>query len=158
MIKRIKKIKEKIISPEEKVLIEFGIAENYARFWIFLGILTGAISLIFVEQRWLGLLLAITLIVYGFYLKFAYFYFLTDKRLIFYYHFFNTEMITIDYQKITDISARENFLERIFLGSGNLSINTAGGPKEEIIFSHIANPYDLKRRLNEIRSKALLFE
>lgn len=62
----------------------------------------------------------------------------------------------IDYQKITDLNVRENFLEKIFFGSGNLAINTAGTPKEEIIFSHIAEPHLLKIKLDEIhQSKGL---
>lgn len=149
------KIKEKIISPDEKILVEFGVAGTYSGFWIFLGILIGVISLILISWLWLGLLLAVALIAYSFYLKAAYFYFLTDKRVIFYFQFLRTELTSIDYQKITDISVRENFLEKIFFDSGNLAINTAGGPKEEIIFSHIADPHFVKKKLDEIKSSSV---
>jgi len=149
------KIKKKIFLPEEKILAEFGVAKIYSGFWIFLGFLiliVGVIiSLFFTSDFWLVILLGVALICYGFYLRSAYFYFLTDKRAIFYFRFFSTEMISVDYQKITDISIRENFLEKIFLGSGDLAINTAGTPKEEIIFKHIANPYLLKIKIDEVR-------
>ncbi len=149
---RSKKIKEKIISPKEKIVAEFGVASSYSGFWIFLGIVVLIISLIFIDKFWLGLLLGLALVVYGLYLKTAYFYFLTDKRAIFYFQFFRTELTSIDYQKITDLIVRENFLEKIFFGSGDLAINTAGAPREEAVFSHIANPHNLKRKIDEIKS------
>ncbi len=148
-------MKNKIISPNEKILIEFGVAKTYSGFWIFLGLLIlfgGLIlTLFFISDFWLIIILGLALIAYGFYLRLAYFYFLTNKRIIFYYRFFHTHLVSIDYQKITDINVKENFLERIFLGSGNLAINTAGTPKEEIVFYHIANPHLIKRKLDEIK-------
>lgn len=47
---------------------------------------------------------------------------------------------------------KENFLEKVFLGSGNLAINTAGTSQEEIVLKHIANPYDVKKKIEEIKS------
>ncbi|MFN3301753.1 MAG: PH domain-containing protein [Patescibacteria group bacterium] len=150
-----REIKEKIILPDEKVLVEFGVAKTYSGFWIFLGflilIVSIFVSLFFISDFWLTIFLALGLIGYGFYLRSAYFYFLTDKRAIFYWRFLSTQLISVDYQKITDISVRENFLEKIFFGSGELVINTAGTPKEEIVFSHILNPHLIKRKLDEIR-------
>ncbi len=77
-VSRRKKIKEKIILPDEKILFEFGIAKNYANFWIFLGVIILVISLIFVRDFWLAIF-GLVFIGYSFYLKNAYFYFLTDK-------------------------------------------------------------------------------
>jgi uncharacterized membrane protein YdbT with pleckstrin-like domain len=153
---RKKKIKEKIISPQEKILAEFGVAKIYSGFWIFLGflilIISVIVSLFYISDFWLAILFGLALIFYGFYLRLAYFYFITDKRLVYYYQFLHTQLISVDYQKITDLSVKENFLEKIFFGSGNLAINTAGGPKEEIIFSHIDNPHFIKRKIDEIIS------
>lgn len=151
-----KNFKEKIILPDEKVLVEFGISRVYSGFWFFLGFLilisSIIISLFFIRDFLLALLVGLFLIGYGFYLKKSYFYFLTDKRVIFYFRFLSTQLTSIDYQKITDINVRENFLEKIFFGSGDLAINTAGMPKEEIVFTHVNDPYGLKRKLDEIRS------
>lgn len=152
---RRKKIKEKIISADEKILVEFGVAKAYANFWIFLGMVILFISLIFIKELWLAILLGLSLLAYGFYLKAAYFYFLTDKRIICYYQFLRTELTSIDYQKITDVNVKENFLEKIFLNSGSLAINTAGTPKEEIVFTHLAAPHLLKKKLDEIKSAGL---
>ena len=145
-------IKREIISPDEKILVEFGIADTYSGFWIFLGIVILIISLIFIRELWLGLFLGLALIGYGFYLKSAYFYFLTEKRAIYYFRFFHTQLTSVDYQKITDLNVRENFLEKIFFASGDLAINTAGTQREEIILKHVANPHNLKIKLNEIKS------
>ncbi len=156
---RRKRIKEKIISSDEKILLEFGVAKIYSNFWVFLGFLISVagliVSLFFISDFWLAILLGLALVGYGFYLQKAYFYFLTNKRAIYYWRFFSTELISIDYQKITDIKVKENFLEKIFFGSGNLLINTAGTPKEEIVFSHIADPHIIKRKLEEIKSRSL---
>ena len=148
-------IKEKFILPNEKILIKFGVSKIYSGFWIFLGILiliaSIIVSLFFISDFWLAIFLGFALICHGFYLRLAYFYFLTDKRIIYYYRFFHTNLVSVDYKKITDLNVKENFLEKIFFGSGNLAINTAGGPKEEIIFYHIDNPHQIKNKLDEIK-------
>lgn len=147
---RLEKIEKKIINSDEKILVKFGVARAYFSFWIFLGIVVLVISLIFIKDLWLALLLGLYLIGYGFYLKAAYYYFFTDKRIIHYHQFFGTDLISIDYQKITDMNVKENFLEKIFLNSGNLAINTSGTPKEEIVFTHISDPHLFKKKLDEI--------
>jgi len=148
---RLEKIEKKIINSDEKILVKFGVARAYFSFWIFLGIVVLVISLIFIKDLWLALLLGLYLIGYGFYLKAAYYYFFTDKRIIYYHQFFGTDLISIDYQKITDMNVKENFLEKIFLNSGNLAINTSGTPKEEIVFAHISDPHLFKKKLDEIK-------
>ncbi|MCX7779051.1 MAG: PH domain-containing protein [Patescibacteria group bacterium] len=152
-----KEIQTKIILSNEKILAQFGIAKTYVHFWIVLGVLiliiSMLISLFFISDFWLAILLGLAIIGYAFYLSLAYFYFLTDQRIIFYYRFFHTHLVSINYKDITDLNVRESFFEKIFFDSGNLVINTAGTPQEEIIFLHIAQPHLIKRKIEEIKLK-----
>lgn len=154
---RREKIKGKIISPDEKILAEFGVAKIYTGFFIFLGliilIVAVVVSLFFMSDFWLASFLGLAALAHSLYLRVAYFYFLTDKRIIYYYRFLSTKLVSIDYQKITDLNVRENFLEKIFFGSGNLAINTAGTSKEEIVFFHVANPHYLKKIIDQASKK-----
>ena len=86
-----------------------------------------------------------------FYLKAANAYAFTDKRAVVHRGWLSTNLVSIDYRQITDVSVKEPFFERIFLGTGYLNINTAGTGGQEISLRHIANPYKVKRILFEIK-------
>ncbi|MBS4033669.1 MAG: PH domain-containing protein [Ignavibacterium sp.] len=150
---RLGKIRKKIIGPDEKIILEFCVAKKYSNFWLILGLIILLISLVFIRDLFILILLAISLFGYSFYLKTAYYYFLTDKKIIFYYQFFSSYFISVDYHKITDLNVRENFFEKTLLQSGDLAVNTAGGPKEEITFNHVASSYLIKKQIDELKIK-----
>lgn len=76
---RRKKIKDKILMSDEKVLAEFGPADTYTDFWLFLGLVISVISSIFISWLWIGLFLGVSLIAFSFYLKASYLYFFTKS-------------------------------------------------------------------------------
>jgi hypothetical protein len=53
---------------------------------------------------------------------------------------------------MTDITVREPFLDRLITKTGHLIINTAGTGFQEVILIHIERPYEIKKKLDEIRS------
>lgn len=136
---------KKVLNENEQIQYEFSVGPRYR--WV--GIITGCI---------IGLIafpLAIFIIpafcfVYGFYLKAANAYAFTDKRALIHTGWLSTKTITIDYNKITDVKVIEPFFERIICHTGSLTINTAG-LSDDIVFRHIARPYETKKKLDELR-------
>lgn len=148
-----KKIWEKILSDNEKIEHEFSIGQGY----IVLGVITSfilATILIFSKIIYLGVLIFIFLSFYFlFYLKIANAYALTDKRILIHRGWLSTNTVSIEYSKITDIKIEEPFIYKIFTQTGNIYINTAGSSNTEVVLSHIDNPYNLKRILDNLINK-----
>jgi hypothetical protein len=56
-----------------------------------------------------------------------------------------------DYQKVTDVMVAEPFLNRIIYHTGSLEIDSAGTNRENIVLNHVERPYEIKKKLNELR-------
>lgn len=149
------KIWKKVLNPDEKVEYEFSVGERYRKFMmVFLIIIILPLSFISNSSRAVALFAILSVLFYfGWYIKIANAYAFTDKRVLIYRGWVATDIVSVDYSKITDITAEEPFFEKIITKSGNLSINTAGTPQPEIVFKHIDLPYELKKKLDLLKEK-----
>lgn len=154
---------ETIISPGEEIKLEFSLGKRYIDFirypWLSLGILLLVLSGILRHPLFLifGLSLGLIFIIFGlfssWYLKRANNYALTNRRILILRGWLSTNLVSIDYDKITDIRVEQKFLDKLALQTGSLIIDTAGTGFEEVILNNIENPYEIKKKLDEIREK-----
>ena len=145
------KIWKKILNQDEKIEYEFSISERYRKIHlVFFGIIS--IILIITEPHYIGVL-AFLLVVfyYGFYIRIANAYAFTKKRIIIHQGWLSTKTISIDYEKITDITVEEPLLDRVITHTGNLVINTAGTDFPEVVLTRISRPYEIKKKLDHFR-------
>lgn len=87
-----------------------------------------------------------------FYIKISNEFVFTDRRVIVKKGWIETNVKTIYYNRITDISVKQSLLERI-IKSGTISISTAGSDGYEAVLWHIDKPYELKKLLYETKIK-----
>jgi uncharacterized membrane protein YdbT with pleckstrin-like domain len=67
----------------------------------------------------------------------------------------STRLVSVDYDKITDIEVVQPFLEKLIFKTGGLAINTAGTGGREIVLNHIENPFEIKKKLEDIKGGVL---
>lgn len=140
----------KTLGPNEELKYEFTIGERYQKLGVIIGIILGLPVFSFSPP--MGILMILSFFFYfGWYLKKANVYAFTNKRVLVHRGWLNTQLISIDYDKITDISVAEPFLNKIITKTGNLFINTAGTSHHEVMLEHIEEPYEKKKKLDEIR-------
>jgi len=151
---------QKVLANGETVEYEFSISGLYLAFNFFIRVLISLLIMPFIyifSAKLAMLLFALVflclLFFYFFYLKEANAYALTDSRLIIHRGWLSTDAVCVDYQKITDITVIEPFFECLLMGSGDLRVDTAGTPDHEIILRHIARPYEVRKKLEEIRRR-----
>ena len=145
------KIWRKTLGPDEEVKYEFSIGKKYRYLGLFsIGLLGLLIS---IGVVWLGIIIILFgLFYFGWYLKVANAYAFTDKRVLIHRGWLSTKLISVDYDKITDVSVEEPFLDRLITKTGHLSVNTAGTTFHEVILKHIQKPYEIKKRLDSFRT------
>ena len=152
-----KNILKKILKPKEKIIKEFSLGKRYI---LFIQTITTIVCLIFLPISWIIsplffffviVLISFLVIFVGWYLRRANIYLLTDKRILIHRGWLSTQLISVDYEKITDIKVFETFVEKIFLETGAIFINTAGTPYHEIKLLHIKKPYNLKKKIDQTR-------
>lgn len=135
---------EKVLSPGEEIKYEFGMGKNYliirTIFITILGILLLPIGGFFIIL--LGLFSYWYL---GIANKFAF----TNKRVLIHHGWLSTNLISIDYDKITDVVVYEPFLKRVIYGIGDLSIRTAS--TEHAILDRVDKPYEVKKTLDSLK-------
>ncbi len=88
----------------------------------------------------------------NFYIRISNEFVFTNKRIIVKKGWIETKVKTIYYDRITDISVSQSFLDRI-IKTGTLSISTAGSDGYEAVIGHIRKPYEVKNVLYEVRNK-----
>ncbi len=136
---------EKILSQGEEIKYEFGIGKQYINIRTALIIIIGVL--------FLSLGFGIFIIAYGlfyyWYLNNAYKIAFTNKRVLKHRGWLSTDLISIDYDKITDIKVEEPFINKIIYGIGYLYISTASTPN--IILDSIDNPYEVKKILDGLK-------
>lgn len=143
------KIWRKILAPNEEIKYEFSVGKRYRytmlALWGLLGIITVSVGI--------GIFIIIfALFYFGWYLKAANAYAFTDKRVLVHKGWLSTHLISIDYDKITDIRISEPILDRLITKTGNLVIETAGTGLHGVVLIHLEKPYEIKKKLDEIRS------
>ncbi len=141
----------KVLREDEKIDYEFSIGKRYRILGLIVSVFTGLI--ISLGSSTVGLIIiGLGAFYFGYYLKVANAYALTDRRILVHRGWFSTNTISVDYKNITDITVDEPFLERITTKTGTLSINTAGSGTKEIVLKHINTPYEVRKRLDKGRN------
>lgn len=153
MIKeRYQKIWQKITGDEEEIKEEFSKGGRYIKISLIIWLTVAFFFFISDDFREIGVLIAlIALFYYPFYLRVANLYGFTNRRVIIHNGWLSTRMISVDYDKITDVSARQGILEKILFKTGDLFIATAGTNQREVVLTRIQDPYQTKKELDKIR-------
>jgi len=140
---------KKILKPEEKVIKEFTLARKYI---IFIQIIIGLFGMIYLIIFWpLAIIIFFFALIMGRYLRKANAYCFSGKRVLIHRGWPSTHLISVNYNKITDVTVKEPILEKLLFGSGHLLINTAGTNAQEVVLKHVEKPYKLKKKLDTIR-------
>jgi uncharacterized membrane protein YdbT with pleckstrin-like domain len=109
--------------------------------------------LIFVSLFFFLIVVPFIIFFNNFYLRISNEFVFTDKRIIVKKGWIETKVKTIYYDRITDISVSQSFLDRL-IKTGTLSISTAGSDGYEAIINHIRKPYEVKNVLYEVKNKS----
>lgn len=141
----------KVLNPHEEVKYEFSIGKRYRIIAMILMAILAASLLIPPMTRWGIFLLALVFFYYGFYIKVANAYAFTNDRILVHKGWLSTKLVSTEYQKITDVTVHEPFFSRIISKSGSITINTAGTGTHEIVLKNVQNPYEIKKKLDELR-------
>ncbi|MDD3284305.1 MAG: PH domain-containing protein [Patescibacteria group bacterium] len=144
-----KNIIKDMLSVDERKEHEFSIGIGYIKFG-FIIFNTISVILIFLNYKLSILSFAFTIFYFLFYLKISNIYVFTNKRILIHKGWLSTNMISVEYDKITDVRVQENFIYKILTKTGNLLINTASTSDTEIILLHVENPYNLKKILDSL--------
>jgi uncharacterized membrane protein YdbT with pleckstrin-like domain len=150
----------KILSDHEKIEYEFSIGKIYREFWLFFLLFAGVVvvgPVYFVNMK-IALIISFLWIsglwfYFIFYLRAANAFSFSNRRIIIHKGWLSTYTVSVDYEDITDVSVDESFFNRIFTRSGHLIVNTAGTHAHEVVLENVDRPYELKKKLEEIRDK-----
>jgi uncharacterized membrane protein YdbT with pleckstrin-like domain len=146
------KIWKKVLSGDERVEHEFSVGSGYTIYSFVAFCLVALLFLILKLFGW-GIFISTVGLLYALYLKYANAFAFTNKRILIHRGLLSTKTISVDYNKITDVSVYEPFMERIISHTGNININTAGSGKTEIVLLHVTEPYELKKKLDVLKDK-----
>jgi len=143
------------------VLLLLG-ASFQGSFLNFLMIVAALFVLAFVNRNFSYLIIGIGtgLFLYGlfyylFYLRVANIYAFTNKRIIIHKGWLSTSLISVEYNRITDVTVREKFIEKLLTNTGDLLIDTAGTSTMEIVLSCVSAPYEKRKKLDQIMDDVL---
>jgi len=76
----------------------------------------------------------------------------TNRRILIKTGWISTRVISISYNRITDVSITQSLVDRL-LSIGTLAISTAGSEGYRASLSHITKPHDKKKLLHELKEK-----
>lgn len=142
---------QKTLNSDEKVECEFSVGDKYIKFGL---TMWGIISVPLILALGFGIFTFLgAYFYYGFYLKKAHAYAFTNKRVLVHRGWLSTNMISVDYSKITDIHVKEQFFDKVITHTGHIAIITAGTTTDQIVLSHVSNPYELKKKLDSLKDK-----
>lgn len=143
----------KVLSSDETIEKEFGLGKKFIKYSLIFWLIIGVVSLLGGLGGFGLLVILIALFYYLFYIKRAYRYAFTNKRVLAKRGWLSTILISIEYEKITDILVKQNFLDKSF-DVGVLAINTAGTGGHELVLKNIGEPYRVKQELYEIMEQS----
>lgn len=138
----------RILSKDEEVKKEFGISNYYLTVIFVITTIAAALTL----STGFGIALTIFFLgsFYCFYLKKSRHYAFTNKRIILVDSFIGANIVSVEYDKITDVEIDQAPIDQI-LGWGNLIINTAGTHSSFMSMPYVENPHAIKQTLIDIR-------
>lgn len=141
---------KKTLGPNESVKLAFSVGNRYRMTGLIVWCLIGALFLL--GATWLGIaLIAFAAFYFGFYIRAANAYAFTDHRVLIHTGWLSTKLISTDFSKITDVTVHEPFLSRVFFHVGTIEIDTAGTNREDVVLKNIEHPYEVKKKLDELR-------
>lgn len=143
---------QRFLLPEERLVHTFGISRTYLTMFFFVpaaGVLAFGIALSAIGELVgsLFLLAGVGMLLPAFFMWFFVHYAITDRRVMSREGILSKHSVSVDLATITDLVIREPFLERLLTRSGTIGVNTAGSPRVELLFRHVANPFDRKQDL-----------
>jgi len=160
---------KKYLGEGEKIVLEFSLAKKYLAFlrfqWMGYSFFLLFVSLFCLQSKilffkifgYLFLLISFLFFIISlgvpWYLKKSNQFALTNKRFLAKRGWFNINLTTIPYSKITNITVNQTFWEKSFFNCGKISIDTAGSPGPEIILEKIENPFFIKTKIDELSLK-----
>jgi uncharacterized membrane protein YdbT with pleckstrin-like domain len=146
------KIWTKTLGPNETVKYDFSVGGRYRKIGLIIWCVVGVLCLLTVIGAGIGILIiAFAAFYYGFYLKAANAYAFTDHRVLVHRGWLSTKLISTDYSKITDVTVHEPFFSRVFFHTGSIEIDTAGTNRTDVLLKNIEHPYEVKKKLDELR-------
>jgi hypothetical protein len=166
------------LRPQEEVIEEFGVSVKYTILLVIIGViivgfdlfvrfaLVEMLSRIVVQLGIFGslftngvmivvALVGLYLIGLGLFFRVAYRYFFTNERVIESVGFFSQQTVSAEYKHMTDLIVRQDPISHLILNTGTLAINTAGGPKEEIVLTNIDNPTARREQVRGLAAATL---
>ncbi len=149
---------QKIIEKNSESFSEYGIESNKLNFPKINSMeVSEQITKIWITILLIFLLIIVPFIIFFniFYLKISNEFIFTNKRVIVKRGWIETNVKTIYYDRITDISVSQSLLERI-IKTGTISISTAGSDGYEVVLWHIKNPYEIKNMLSSQKNKKIM--
>jgi len=148
------KIWEKVLGSDEKIEYEFSIGDRYLKV-IFVFFTVALVFFFFTVDKYSSTMLFSLVCFYSFfYAPAANAYALTNKRILIHTGWLSTNLVSVEYSRITDIVVGEQFFEKLIMHSGYLRVNTAGTSSQEIILNHIENPYEVKKKIDNQKDKS----
>lgn len=165
---------KKILGSNEEIKYQFSLGERYLKIKKIVTILMGIIILlaagaslyyaslhfdfelnpttvILITGLLLVLLIGIAHFYFGWYLKRANIYLITNKRIIIHRGWLSSLMKSVGFQDITDIKIIQAFLDKMIFKAGSLKINTAGKEAYEIMLHCVENPYEVKTKIIDMK-------
>lgn len=156
---------QKVLNGDEKVEHEFSIGTGYVRTrligWGLLALVVYVIGNWIFSQWWFfdrGFFLSISagLLLWGaafhwLYAKKSHAYAFTNKRVIVHRGWLSTKTVTVDYNRISDVSVKEGWFEKTVSGTGTLTISNSGD--NEVVLDNVDAPYELKKILDRLSER-----
>lgn len=166
------------LRPQEEVIDQFGISTKYTILLVLIGVVILVVTLL-TRLIWgdqldslanqLGLLgplvingLVLIIAIVGLYLiglglffRAAYHYYFTTERVIESVGYLSQVTVSAEYKHLTDLIVRQDPISHLILNTGTLAVNTAGGPKEEIVLINIDSPTARREQLRGLAAAAL---
>lgn len=157
-----KNIWANILDEGEEIKWEFSVGKKYRLLQglrivipgiliIFAGLLGMLFSSIFTILAVVGVLLTALGWFDYWYLKKANNFAFTNKRILCRRGWLGTRLTVVGYKKITHVVIVQSFWDKFITNTGYLKIDTAGISGTEIVFSHIEDPYLVRKKMEELR-------
>ena len=146
------KIWDKVLNPNEVIKYEFSIGPFYRKLCLILWCLFSLMFFFSTDTIGVGIIIILlAAFYYAFYLKVANAYAFSGDRVLIHKGWLSTKLISTEYQKITNVTVHDPFFSRIITKTGTLVIDTAGTSGKEIQLTRIERPYEVKKKLDELR-------
>lgn len=147
-----------MLGEGERIECEFSLSPRYLNFnlltWSVIGFVVLFLGFIFLPLYFVGVAIFIAgFFHFGLYLRWANMFAFTNKRILIHRGWLSTSMMSIDYSQVTEVEARQGFIEKLMYHSGTLMINTAGSSDQEAVITNIPDPYTLKQQLTDLMEK-----